>query len=57
VISDAVGSYFPEFQSAALAMIKAQGGIFGFVGTSDDFLAALASGAPAAATATTAAPA
>jgi nicotinamidase-related amidase len=57
VISDAVGSYFPEFQSAALAMIKAQGGIFGFVGTSDDFVAALASGAPAAATASTAAPA
>ncbi len=30
--SDAVGSYFPEFQRVALEMIKAQGGIFGWVG-------------------------
>jgi nicotinamidase-related amidase len=27
VLSDCVGSYFPEFQRVALAMIKAQGGI------------------------------
>src|SRR5690348_1404133 len=31
VLSDCVGSYFPEFQKAALAMVKAQGGIFGWV--------------------------
>jgi nicotinamidase-related amidase len=34
VLSDCVGSYFPEFQQAALAMIKAQGGIFGWVSDS-----------------------
>jgi nicotinamidase-related amidase len=34
VLSDCVGSYFPEFQKAALAMIKAQGGIFGWVSDS-----------------------
>lgn len=28
---DCVGSYFPEFQKAALEMIKAQGAIFGWV--------------------------
>jgi hypothetical protein len=37
-----VGSYFPEFQVAALRMIKAQGGIFGWVSDSQRFLAALA---------------
>jgi hypothetical protein len=26
-----VGSYFPEFQRVGLEMIKAQGGIFGWV--------------------------
>jgi hypothetical protein len=31
VLEDCVASYFPEFQQAALAMIKAQGGIFGWV--------------------------
>jgi len=31
VVSDCVGSYFPEFQRIALEMIKAQGGIFGWV--------------------------
>ena len=41
VLSDCVGSYFPEFQKAALAMIKAQGGIFGWVSDSDRALAAL----------------
>ena len=34
VISDACASYFPEFHAAALAMIHAQGGIFGWVATS-----------------------
>jgi nicotinamidase-related amidase len=42
VLEDCVGSYFPEFQRAALDMIKAQGGIFGWVSDSRRFLAALA---------------
>ena len=42
VLEDCVGSYFPEFQAAALAMIKAQGGIFGWVSDSKRFLKALA---------------
>lgn len=41
VLEDCVGSYFPEFQQAALAMIKAQGGIFGWVSDSTRFIAAL----------------
>jgi len=42
VLSDACASYFPEFHEAGLAMIVAQGGIFGWVSTTDDLLAALA---------------
>ena len=42
VLEDCVGSYFPEFQEAALKMIKAQGGIFGWVSDSKQFLQALA---------------
>ena len=42
VLSDCVGSYFPEFQKAGLAMIKAQGGIFGWVSNSKNALKALA---------------
>ena len=34
VLSDCCASYFPEFHAAGLAMIKAQGGIFGWVATS-----------------------
>ena len=41
VLSDCVGSYFPEFQKAALAMVKAQGGIFGWVSDSKRALSAL----------------
>ena len=41
VLADCVGSYFPEFQRAALDMIKAQGGIFGWVSDSTRALAAL----------------
>ena len=41
VPSDCVGSYFPEFQAMGLKMIKAQGGIFGWVSHSDKILAAL----------------
>jgi nicotinamidase-related amidase len=42
VLSDAVASYFPEFQRIALEMIKAQGGIFGWVSDSERFLSGLA---------------
>jgi nicotinamidase-related amidase len=42
VLEDCTGSYFPEFQKAGIAMIKAQGGIFGWVAPSDALLAALA---------------
>jgi biuret amidohydrolase len=38
VLDDCVASYFPEFHTAALAMIKAQGGIFGWVAQSRTFL-------------------
>jgi nicotinamidase-related amidase len=41
VLSDCVGSYFPQFQEAALAMVKAQGGIFGWVSDSRRALRAL----------------
>jgi biuret amidohydrolase len=41
VPEDCVGSYFAEFQDAGLKMIKAQGGIFGWVGHSRDVIAAL----------------
>jgi nicotinamidase-related amidase len=41
VLADCVGSYFPEFQRVGLEMIAAQGGIFGWVTTSTEFLAAL----------------
>jgi nicotinamidase-related amidase len=43
VLSDCCASYFPEFHAAGLAMIKAQGGIFGWVSASQDFLTAMAS--------------
>ena len=42
VLSDCCGSYFPEFHEAGLAMIKAQGGIFGSVAESNAFLTSLA---------------
>lgn len=41
VLSDCVASYFPEFQRVGLEMIKAQGGIFGWVSDSGRFIAAL----------------
>jgi nicotinamidase-related amidase len=41
VPADCVGSYFPEFHSAGLAMIKAQGGIFGWVSSSAHVLTTL----------------
>lgn len=41
VPEDCVGSYFPEFQRVGLEMIKAQGGIFGWVSSSEKVIAAL----------------
>ena len=38
VLEDCVASYFPEFQEYALKMIKAQGGIFGWVARSERLL-------------------
>lgn len=48
VLADCVGSYFPEFQHAGLAMIAAQGGIFGWVAPSAAYLDALSAANPAA---------
>ena len=42
VLSDCCASYFPEFHAVGLAMIKAQGGIFGWVSASQDLLKAMA---------------
>ena len=42
VVADCCGSYFPEFHEMGLRMIKAQGGIFGWVASSNDVIAALA---------------
>ncbi len=42
VLSDCCGSYFPHFHEAGLAMITAQGGIFGWVAASPPVIAALA---------------
>jgi nicotinamidase-related amidase len=47
VPEDCVGSYFPEFQEMGLRMIKAQGGIFGWVGSSSDVIGALPGAASA----------
>jgi nicotinamidase-related amidase len=41
VLEDCVGSYFPQFQEIGLQMIKAQGGIFGWVSQSANILAAI----------------
>jgi biuret amidohydrolase len=42
VLADCCGSYFPEFHAAGLAMIKAQGGIFGSVAASKPLLDSMA---------------
>ncbi|CAN5834613.1 cysteine hydrolase [soil metagenome] len=41
VVSDCVGSYFPDFQKIGLEMIAAQGGIFGWVADSATVIPAL----------------
>ncbi|WP_315741577.1 MULTISPECIES: isochorismatase family cysteine hydrolase [unclassified Bradyrhizobium] len=43
VIADGCASYFPEFHDMGLKMIKAQGGIFGWVAESGDVLHAMTS--------------
>ena len=45
VLSDCVGSYFPEFHAVGLRMIAAQGGIFGWVAPSAALIVALDAGA------------
>jgi nicotinamidase-related amidase len=45
VPGDACASYFPDFHQAALRMISAQGGIFGWVSDSARVLAAIKQGA------------
>ena len=45
VLSDATASYFPEFHRTGLAMIKTQGGIFGWVSDTAKVLSAISSSA------------
>jgi nicotinamidase-related amidase len=45
VLADCCASYFPEFHEMGLAMIKAQGGIFGWVSASGPLLNTLAQAA------------
>ena len=42
VLEDCVGSYFPEFHEMGLKMIKAQGGIFGWVTNSPELISRIA---------------
>jgi nicotinamidase-related amidase len=44
VLADCCASYFPEFHASGLAMIKAQGGIFGWVSQSKSAIASLVAG-------------
>ena len=41
LVEDGTESYFPEFKAATVAMIAAQGGIVGWVATSEQLLASL----------------
>lgn len=50
VVTDCVGSYFPEFHRVGLEMISAQGGIFGWTAPSDDVVSALSATVPTSAT-------
>jgi len=45
VLSDCCASYFPQFHETGLAMIKAQGGIFGSVASSQALLSAMSAAA------------
>ena len=44
VLEDCVGSYFPEFHSVGITMIKAQGGIFGWVSDAKSAILAITNG-------------
>jgi biuret amidohydrolase len=48
VLADCIASYFPEFYEMTLKMVKAQGGIFGWVSTSEALLTSLAAAGAAA---------
>lgn len=41
LVEDATASYFPEFHTATLAMIRAQGGIVGWTATTEQVLAGI----------------
>jgi hypothetical protein len=41
VLEDCCGSYFPDFYAMGLKMIKAQGGIFGWVSSSEGVISRL----------------
>src|SRR5262249_40403754 len=41
LVGDATESYFPQFKAATLAMVRAQGGIFGWTATVSQVLEAL----------------
>lgn len=45
VVTDCVGSYFPNFQRVGLEMIAAQGGIFGWIADSDAIIGQLSAAA------------
>jgi len=47
VLEDCIASYFPEFYDMTLRMVKAQGGIFGWVAPSEALLAVLPVRVPA----------
>ena len=53
VLADGCASYFPEFHEMGLKMIKAQGGIFGWVSDSAAVIKALSTEIPRAAAAGT----
>jgi nicotinamidase-related amidase len=56
VIEDCSASYFPDFHKAALEMIVAQGGIFGWVGSSGPLIEALGTRSTASSTTTRSVP-
>jgi nicotinamidase-related amidase len=43
LVEDATASYFPEFKQATIEMVRAQGGIVGWTGMTEDIITALTS--------------
>jgi nicotinamidase-related amidase len=41
LVEDATASYFPEFKQATIEMVRAQGGIVGWTGMTEDVITAL----------------